>query len=289
MTPRTRLAVTLALVVLVPLVAGVLIAEGVVRGPAEQATFVLAALVAGAAGLALGRLVTAPLGALGAAAERVAAGDLEAPIPASGDEAVDRVATALTGVAEDLRRHVAALEQSRSALRTSLGRLGDTLSSTHDLGRILSVSLDSAVGAVGARAGAVLLSSGRAEVAVRAASGLEGRLPAGVAPTDVRVPLGAGVVGRVAQEGRPLRGSLRTGPDALVPDPREPLADDVIAVPLRTTAGHRRTEPLRPQRRAPLRRRRPRRRCRPSPTRPPSPSTTSCCTRRRSGCRSPTG
>jgi hypothetical protein len=46
---------------------------------------------------------------------------------------------------DELRRSMAALERSREDLRDSLERIGDTLTSTHDLDGLLQVVLETAV------------------------------------------------------------------------------------------------------------------------------------------------
>ena len=57
----------------------------------------------------------------------------------------------------ELQAYVQALTASRDQLRGHLAILGDTLSSTHDLDRILQVILQTALAATGAQAGVVLL------------------------------------------------------------------------------------------------------------------------------------
>ena len=62
---------------------------------------------------------------------------------------------AFNEMTDELRTYIGQLQTSRDELRRNLARLGDTLSSTHDLGRILTVILDTAMGSTTARAGAV--------------------------------------------------------------------------------------------------------------------------------------
>ncbi|MEK8108150.1 GGDEF domain-containing protein [Micromonospora sp. M12] len=103
--------------------------------------------------------------------------------------------------------YVAALTSNRDQLRGHLAVLGDTLASTHDLQRILRVILHSAIGATGARAGAVLLvetGGCSSPSAPRVWTGVGRRRTR----TDRRRPGagGCGVVGAVAATGEPQRG-----------------------------------------------------------------------------------
>jgi diguanylate cyclase (GGDEF)-like protein len=102
--------------------------------------------------------------------------------------------------------------------------LGDTLSSTHDLQRILQVILETALAATGARAGAVLLLDPATGTLVgQCVEGLE------EAAEDLRVPVPSGLVGSVAATGVPLRGRIdRDGP-AL--SRHEPHCHTYVAVP----------------------------------------------------------
>src|ERR1700753_1484453 len=68
-----------------------------------------------------------------------------------------RLAGSLNRMTRELQAYVQALTASRDQLRGHLAILGDTLSSTHDLQRILQVILQTARSATSARAGAVLL------------------------------------------------------------------------------------------------------------------------------------
>jgi diguanylate cyclase (GGDEF)-like protein len=137
---------------------------------------------------------------------------------------------------DELRSYVGELESSRDELRGNLARLGDTLSSTHDLGRILSVILDTAIGSVRATAGAAyVMQPGREELMLRAGRGLEKRDGAS------RIPVGAGVTGSVAATGEALRGraaaaSVEPG-EGLQLSPLEPIAEELISVPMRTSGG----------------------------------------------------
>jgi two-component system, cell cycle response regulator len=187
---------------------------------------VLAALI----GWLLARVTTRPLAELSAAAARVAAGDLETRIDTPSGDEIGQLAAAFNEMTDELRSYVGELETSRDQLRTNFARLGDTLSSTHDLGRILSVILDTAIGSVRATAGAAYVQqAGRDELVLRAGRGLEAR---GGLP---RLPIGEGVTGSVAATGEAVRGAA--GSDGLQLAASEPTAQELISVPLRTSTG----------------------------------------------------
>jgi diguanylate cyclase (GGDEF)-like protein len=131
---------------------------------------------------------------------------------------------------DELRVYIGALESSRNELRRGLTRLGDTLSSTHDLTRILGVILDTAVATSRAAAGAVLVQQD-GELLLRAGRNLDDR---GV-EDGLRMPVGTGVSGHVAETGTSVVGATAELP--VRPAEQEPRADQLISVPLRTGSG----------------------------------------------------
>jgi len=170
------------------------------------------------------RATTRPLEQLGDAAERIASGDLSTTIEVTSKDEVGRLADTFNVMTDELRSYVGQLEASRDELQAGLARLGDTLSSTHDLDRILHVVLESAVAATRATSGLVLLlTPSREELVMAASKGLDD------VPLDLRIPVGVGVSGRVAQHGDAYRG--------LVEEDRagEPSGAAVIAVPLKSS------------------------------------------------------
>lgn len=178
------------------------------------AAVVLAGLLAVLAAWWLARSTTRPLAELGRAADRVAGGDLAARVPVRARDEVGRLAAAFNRMTRETQSYVRALTASRDQLRNHLAVLGDTLSSTHDLHRILQVILQTALAATGARAGVVLLLDPATGVLVaQCAEGLE--------DPDPRVPVGRGLLGTVAATGEPLRGRVdRDGPPMLDDEPR---------------------------------------------------------------------
>ncbi|HEU4426541.1 MAG TPA: diguanylate cyclase [Pilimelia sp.] len=212
------------------------------------AAVILAGLLAVAVAWWLARRTTRPLAELASAADRVARGDLAVRVPVRGHDEVGRLASAFNRMTRETQAYVQALTAGRDQLRGHLAILGDTLSSTHDLGRILQVILQTAVAATGARAGVVLLLDPATRALVgQCAEGLEDRWPiarepvrepepestvqlAGERdPAALRVPLGSGVLGTVAATGVPLRG--HAGRDGPALSPYEPRCRTYVALP----------------------------------------------------------
>ena len=208
--------------------------EGDGVGLLDVSLLVLLAVL-GAAGLGLltARAATRPLEELSQAAGRIAQGDLSTTIEVRSADEVGRLATAFNAMTEDLRSYVGALQASRDELQAGVARLGDTLSGTHDLDRILTVVLDAAVASTRAQAGAVLLLSGdRTELELVVEQGLRER---GVEVAE-RLPVGTGVVGRVARTGEPALGRVGLGPGRLQTHRGEPTGQTLIVVPLMSSS-----------------------------------------------------
>jgi two-component system cell cycle response regulator len=203
-----------------------------VKAPSEaglEALLVLVLLVAivlaSLIGWLLARVVTRPLSELSDAAARVAGGDLEGRIAVRSGDEVGRLASAFNDMTDELRVYIGELESSRDELRRGLARLGDTLSSTHDLNRILGVILDTAIGTTRSGAGAVfVMEESRDELVMRVGRNLEER---GVTQ-GLRLPVGRGVTGSVAATGEAIRGSV--GVLSVEPAAAEPRAEQVLGV-----------------------------------------------------------
>jgi len=199
------------------------------------AVVLLSGVLAVAAAWWLARSTTRPLAELARAADRVAGGDLDARVPVRSADEVGRLATTFNRMTREMQGYVEALMASRDQLRNYLGLLGETLSSTHDLGKILGVILETVMAATGAQAGVVLLMEepdGRRPgmLSARSAQGLGDR--AGSIAT-VRLALGEGLLGGVAASGEPRRGRVEwDGPQL---SPREPRCRTYVAVPFSGT------------------------------------------------------
>ncbi|MBN1172339.1 MAG: diguanylate cyclase [Micromonosporaceae bacterium] len=200
------------------------------------AVVVAAALGSVGAAWGLARSTARPLTELAAAVDRVAAGDLAARVPVRLPDEVGRLGATFNRMTRETQGYVQALTASRDQLRRQLGVLGDTLSSTHDLNRILRVILQTASAATGAQAGIVLLADSTTGILVgQCSTGLDER----GAPTeisDLRLRMGEGLLGWVAANGEPRRGRVdRDGPLLAFGEPR---CLTYVAVPLMApTAG----------------------------------------------------
>jgi two-component system, cell cycle response regulator len=174
----------------------------------------------------LARTTTRPLTELAQAADRVAEGDLTARVPVrTGDEA-GQVAAAFNRMTHRTSTYVQALTASRDQLRGHLAVLGDTLSSTHDLHRILQVILQTAVTATGAAGGAVVL----LDPQTRTLTGHHIRLGAEGDTVAMTVPLDGSLVGAVATTGEATRGRLRA--DTSVRHESEPRCQTYVIAPI---------------------------------------------------------
>ena len=179
-------------------------------------------------GRLLARLISRPVVELSEAADRVAGGDFDITLPVRSRDEVGRLASAFNRMTAELRSYIGRLERSRDELRRNVDRLGSTLAHTHDLGGILDVVLETAIGSVQASSGVIMFLDADQNLAVRARRGAVTEK----VPADARVAIGKGITGGVAKSGEPVRGLVGDGP-GLRSDPAEPAARTVIAVPLK--------------------------------------------------------
>jgi two-component system cell cycle response regulator len=181
-------------------------------------------LVATALGYALARLLARPLQRLAEGAMAVASGEFDTRVDAEGQGDVAQLAEAFNSMTQNLRGYVGELRKSRDELRRGLDRLGETLSSTHDLEGMFAVILDTAAVTLGAKAGAVyLLSPSGRDLRLEVARGYQ-------APERASLRIGEGIAGRSAAGMSVLLPSER---EPVSPSrPVEPAAPTAIAVPL---------------------------------------------------------
>jgi two-component system cell cycle response regulator len=227
-TLRTRLVTALFAVAGVPVLAGTVLLGG--RGgtalaATTGASGLLGAVVAGWLAHRHGRR----LADLARTADRVAEGDLSARSLLSGRDEAGRLAVAFNRMAHRTQSYVQALTASRDQLRQHLAVLGDTLSSTHDLDRILRVILRTAVAASGAGSGAVLLLDHEASTLVGHYGGVDARVE------PITVPIGGGMLGSVATTGEPRMGRVAT--DGIVLHEAEPRCRTYVVVPISASGG----------------------------------------------------
>ncbi len=172
----------------------------------------------------LARYYTRPIAELSAAALAVSRGDFHRRIESDTHDEFGELADAFNTMTEHLQAYVGELEESRDEIRRSVRRLGQTLQSTHDLTKLLSVVLETALVAVQGRAGAVyLLGATRNDLYVKVGRNLghTGRK---------RIPVGEGIAGRVVHERRPILVPSAEG--VIRPHNAEPQMETAICVPL---------------------------------------------------------
>lgn len=225
MTLRTRLVIALLTVAGVPVLVGAVVLSGDPLAVLAGVAGLLAVAVAWWLAYRHGRR----LDELARTADRVADGDLGARSRLAGSDEAGRLAVAFNRMAHRTQSYVQALTASRDQLRQHLTVLGDTLSSTHDLDRILRVILRTAVATTGAGSGAVLLLD-------REASTLEGHYSRTAEQLEpITVPIGGGLLGSVATTGEPRVGRVAT--DATVLHEAEPACRTYVVVPISASGG----------------------------------------------------
>lgn len=195
---------------------------------------ILIAVVAGAAVLAVGaaawlaRSTTRPLAELVTGADGVAQGDLSVRVPVRGTDELATLARTFNRMARETQGYVSALTASRDQLRGQLTLLGETLSSTLDLDRILEVIVDTATAVTGARSGVMLVIDPEDP---RLLYGHEGPIAGAANSPVVRVGIGDGLLGSVAADKRPMRGRVGVGTPVRFAE-SEPTCATYIAVPV---------------------------------------------------------
>ena len=201
-------------------------------GPSSVAVWfviVVAIIAGGIVAWLLARLLTRPLDDMAAAARSLARGGAAGSFDVHSTDEVGRLASAFNEVLEGTQSRLVELEASRDETRRYVERLGEALRATHDLSKLLSVVLETAVAAVQARAGAVwLLAPSRVELSLKVSRGFPAEA------LDRRTRVGEGLAGDVAQNRQSiLVPSSGSTPPAAPWEPQEPT---MLAVPLETDA-----------------------------------------------------
>jgi two-component system, cell cycle response regulator len=202
----------------------------------------LALIATGVLGFLLARLITSPLEELAAGAQAIAEGNFERTIPVRSRDEVGRLAGAFNEMSARLRATVGELRSSRNQLQLAVRRVGETLRSTHDMTRIRRSIVNTAADAIGADAAALwAFSPTRQELLPAETRGLEFDLPP-------RVKLGAGIIGRVADDAVTVVLPSETSVERVSTEPDFPV---VIATPVYTQdrvtgvlANYRREKPF---------------------------------------------
>jgi two-component system cell cycle response regulator len=194
-------------------------------GAAVWAVVALAVIAGGVVAWMLSRLFTRPLDDMAIAARSLARGGVVGTFDVDSTDEVGRLASAFNEVLEGTQARMLELEASRDETRRYVERLGEALRSTHDLSKLLSVVLETAVAAVQARAGAVwLLAPSRVELSLKVSRGFPPEA------LDRRTRVGEGLAGHVAHTRQPvLIPSSGSTPAAAPWEPQEPT---MLAVPL---------------------------------------------------------
>ncbi len=194
-------------------------------GLAVWAVVALAVIAGGVVAWMLSRLYTRPLDDMAIAARSLARGGAVGTFEVHSTDEVGRLASAFNEVLEGTQARMLELEESRDETRRYVERLGEALRSTHDLSKLLSVVLETAVAAVQARAGAVwLLAPSRVELSLKVSRGFPPEA------LDRRTRVGEGLAGHVAHTRQPvLIPSSGATPTAAPWEPQEPT---MLAVPL---------------------------------------------------------
>lgn len=182
-----------------------------------------AVVVAALLGMVLASAVVAPVRRAAEVARAVAAGDLRHHLEPGGGRELTELAVSLNRMTAVLAARLAELEEREQQLRASLARLGQTLSSSLDLNRMLSVVVDTARDTLRAdRALLALFTPERDALYTKVGRGLDGH--------GLRVRLGEGLVGSVAERGTPILIPGK-GP-APTPAPGEPTGASQLVVPM---------------------------------------------------------
>ena len=216
--PQAGAAGATRLVVWTPALAG----SGVL-GP-TLAILLPAVVLAGVIGWLLASTVVLPIGRAADVARAVAGGDLKQTLEPSGARELADLARALNLMSATLDARLGELERSRDELRRSLSRMGQTLSSSLDLNRTLAAVVETAIDTLAADRGLLrLFTAERDALYVKVGRGVGRDLP--------RLPAGVGLAGHIARTGSALR-LPADAEQAPAPDPGEPQAPHVLAVPM---------------------------------------------------------
>jgi diguanylate cyclase (GGDEF)-like protein len=131
----------------------------------SERTMVLALLASlllvGLVAYGLSRSIVGTLSRLARAAEGIAAGRLGERVPVRGRDEFGQLGRAFNEMAAQLEERVAELEAERTRVSRATHRIGEALGATHDVEQLLTVIVETAVEATGARAGFVRAEDGR--------------------------------------------------------------------------------------------------------------------------------
>lgn len=171
----------------------------IIAGSLLAGFFLLALVAAGIVSRALQNQVNALL----AAARRIAGGDLSTRVPARGRDELAQLGGEFNKMASELERRLQELAQERLRLELSLRRIGETFASNLDGEALVEIVIRTAVDAVDAQAGEVLVRPDpTSDLARVARAGTSGTAPPTAAVEAER---------RVLATGEPMFANLEGG------------------------------------------------------------------------------
>lgn len=190
-----------------------------------------AAFIAALAGWLLAGSVVTPITRVAVAARAIAAGDLGRTVVVDGGgHEIEELGLALNTMSTQLMQRVTEMERSRDELRGSLSRLGETLSSSLDLDRTLTVVTETAMETLRADAAILMLFTPERDV-------LYAKVGRGVGEAVPRLRPGQGRLGWIAAEALAVRLSSAhamnpESDDLPAPMSEEPHSDRQLLVPM---------------------------------------------------------
>ena len=165
------------------------------------------------------RSITGVLGMFSRRAQEIGEGRFKGDLPVQGNDEFATFARSFNQMASDLDQRIEELDGERRRVQEAVARFGQALESTHDVSALLGIVIESAMEAVGARGGRVVIVDEQTNTLVEHRRiGTAEELSEDVLPS--KIVIGEGVEGLAAQTGHP---ALQNEP---VP---------VLAVPLQTT------------------------------------------------------
>jgi diguanylate cyclase (GGDEF)-like protein len=165
------------------------------------------------------RSITGVLRTFSRRAIEIGEGRFKGDLPVQGNDEFATFARSFNTMAAELEQRIEELDAERRRVQEAVARFGQALESTHDVSALLGIVIESAMEAVGARGGRVVIVDEQSNTLVEHRRlGTAEDLSEDVLPSKIVV--GEGVEGLAAQTGHP----------ALQNDPVP-----VLAVPLQTT------------------------------------------------------
>ncbi|MBW3589155.1 MAG: diguanylate cyclase [Actinobacteria bacterium] len=174
-------------------------------------------------GFSLARVISRPLRELALGANAISAGNYDQHIAVRTKDEMGQLARSFNEMAQRLSVHITELKESREELKRALTRFAETLRSTHDLGRLLPLVLETSIETLRAERGLLMMMTpARDSLVVKVEHGFDG--------DEFEVSVGEGIAGKIAETGEPVR--LPNGDGAPDRAPQEPEFRTKLAVPI---------------------------------------------------------